>query len=76
MKKIALFDIDKTLIPYDSFLKWIALVLKKNKSKWLKIPGLALGGFTAIGKPENLTRYKEKWLSLADGLAEEEIAEL
>ena len=76
MKKIALFDIDKTLIPYDSFLKWIALVLKKNKSKWLKIPGLVLGGFTAIGKPEKLTRYKEKWLSLADGLAEEEIAEL
>jgi hypothetical protein len=56
MNKIALFDIDKTLIPYDSFLKWIALVLKKNKSKWLKIPGLILGGFTAIGKPEKLTR--------------------
>ena len=54
----------------------MTVVLKKNKSKWLQIPGLALGGFTAIGKPEKLTRYKEKWLSLADGLAEEEIAEL
>lgn len=76
MKKIALFDIDKTLIPYDSFFKWISLILKRKKSHLLKIPKLILLGVTAIGSPERLTRYKEKWLSLADGFSEEEMAEL
>lgn len=75
MKKIALFDIDKTLIPYDSFFKWIFVILKKKKSRLLKIPQLILLGITAIGSPEKLTCYKEKWLSLADGFSEEEIAE-
>ena len=76
MNKIALFDIDKTLIPYDSFLKWIRLVLKKRKKGWLKVPGLVFLGFTTIGNPKKLTRYKEKWLSLANGLSEAEVAEL
>ena len=76
MKKIALFDIDKTLIPYDSFFKWVSLILKRKKSGLLKLPKLALLGVTAIGSPEKLTRYKEKWLSLADGLSEKEMAEL
>jgi HAD superfamily hydrolase (TIGR01490 family) len=75
MNKIALFDIDKTLIPYDSFLKWIKLVLNKKKIGWLKVPGLVLLGLTTIGNPKKLTRYKEKWLSLADGLSEAEVAE-
>ena len=76
MNKIALFDIDKTLIPYDSFLKWIACVIKKKKSGFWRLPGLLLSGITAFSSPQKLTRYKEKWLSLADGLTEEEIAEL
>lgn len=76
MKKLALFDIDKTLIPYDSFFKYFSILLKKKKSRLLKIPKLVLLGFTAMGNPEKLTRYKEKWLSLADGFSEEEIAEL
>lgn len=76
MKKIALFDIDKTLIPYDSFFKWVSLILKRKKSGLLKLPKLAFLGVTAIGCPEKLTRYKEKWLSLADGLSEEEMAKL
>ena len=53
MNKIALFDIDKTLIPYDSFLKWIKLVLNKKKIGWLKVPGLVLLGLTTIGNPKN-----------------------
>lgn len=76
MNKIALFDIDKTLIPYDSFLKWITCVIKKKKSGFWRLPGLLLSGITAFSSPQKLTRYKEKWLSLADGLTEEEIAEL
>ena len=76
MNKIALFDIDKTLIPYDSFLKWIACVIKKKKSGFWRLPGLLLSGITAFSSPQKLTRYKEKWLSLAEGLTEEEIAEL
>lgn len=76
MKKIALFDIDKTLIPYDSFLKWIACVIKKKKSGFWRLSGLLLSGITAFSSPQKLTRYKEKWLSLAEGLTEEEIAEL
>lgn len=76
MKKIALFDIDKTLIPYDSFFKWIFAILKKKKSHLLKIPKLVLLGITVIGNPQKLTRYKEKWLSLADNFSEEEIVEL
>lgn len=76
MKKIALFDIDKTLIPYDSFLKWITLILKRKKSGFWRLPGLLLSGITAFSTPQKLTRYKEKWLSLADGLTKDEIAEL
>ncbi|MBQ2294352.1 MAG: hypothetical protein II258_03130, partial [Spirochaetales bacterium] len=75
MNKIALFDIDKTLIPYDSFLKWIACVIKKKKSGFWRLPGLLLSGITAFSSPQKLTRYKEKWLSLADGLTEEEKSE-
>lgn len=73
MIKIALFDIDCTLIPFDSFLKFIKCLVRENPLKIFRFPYLLFCGLAVFRTPERLTRFKEKWLELLKGYDNEEL---
>lgn len=73
MIKIALFDIDYTLIRFDSFFKFITALLKNTPLKLFKLPGLLLHSIPVILKIKDLTSYKQRWLSLTDDLSDKEL---
>lgn len=72
-KKIALYDIDYTLIPFDSFFYLVINSIKHRPFNILKIPFITLYTFLLLFKIITLTQYKEKWLILYKGYTQDEI---
>ncbi len=71
--KIALYDIDYTIIPFDSFYKFVLLLLKNKPANLAKLPCLIFFGILTLFKLMSLSDYKSKWLSLTEHLNDDEL---
>ncbi|MCG8569774.1 MAG: HAD-IB family phosphatase [Spirochaetes bacterium] len=72
-QKIALYDIDHTLIPFDSMLTFILFFIRKKPYKiflfiWLSVKSLLL-----VLKGESLRDIKEQWLLIVKGISKEQM---
>ncbi|WP_244834781.1 HAD-IB family hydrolase [Clostridium sp. BJN0001] len=77
MKKIAIFDVDYTIIKKESLMQLILYIFKKNKTKYLK--NLIIGAFSGIlylFKIYDERKVKEKTLSFLKGIKKQKIEKL
>lgn len=76
MRKIALYDIDYTLIPYDSFLRFIFYIIRHYPLKLFYLGYVIFFTFVFLFGFINLTKYKERWLIFIKGISTQKLEEL
>ncbi len=74
--KIALFDIDYTLIPFDSFLKYLRFIKENAPSGRPIFHKLIKSVILYMTGRINLTRFKEMWLIYLYGIDSSRLSEL
>lgn len=71
--RIALYDIDYTLLPFDSFNKLIGHFILHNPFNLLKLPSIAFFGLLTILKVYPLTKLKSKVVALSSHIGNEDL---
>ena len=75
MKKIALFDLDHTIISKDCFVELVLYIFKKNPKALIYIPYLFLEGIKKVFRIIDLTKMKSAWLLILKDYDQESLAE-
>ena len=68
MDKIALFDLDKTIISTDSFIEFVIFMIRRNLWKALYLPYLCIIGIMNLLKIVDMNYFKSKWLVFFKGI--------
>jgi len=76
LKKIAIFDLDNTIISVDSLICFISFILIKYPFKFIYLPYLLFRTFLKIFKIISIEEFKTSWLILIKGLKLNELDRL